>query len=110
MKRSPVMAIVAGIISVGLVTLPAVAQNYNGQQLQGRVSYVPSGTPLDAVLTSPKDSSISKPGDIFNAKLYAPLYVGSDLVLPANTNLEGQITSSDKGGHAGLNGTVNMRL
>jgi len=110
MKRSASHLVVAAVISLGLVALPAVAQTYNGQQLQGRVTYVPSGTALDAVLTSPIDSSICKPGDIFNAKLYAPVYIGSDLVLPANTTLEGQITASDKGGHAGLNGTINMRL
>jgi hypothetical protein len=110
MKRSPIAAMIAGVISLGLVALPAVAQTYNGQQLQGRVTYVPSGTALDAVLTSPIDSSIAKPGDVFNAKLYAPLYVGNDLVLPANTTLEGQITAADKAGHAGLNGTINMRL
>jgi hypothetical protein len=110
MKRSPLNAVLAGIISLGFVALPAVAQTYNGQQLQGHVTYVPAGTALDAVLTSPIDSSIAKPGDIFNAKLYAPVYIGSDLVLPANTMLEGQITSSDKSGHAGINGVINMRL
>ena len=109
MKRSSLTMVVASLISLS-VTLPVVAQTYNGTQLQGRVMYVPTGTALDAVLTSPIDSSISKPGDMFNAKLYAPLYVGSDVVLPANTMLEGIITSSDKGGHAGINGTVNMRL
>ena len=109
MKRSPMNMVIAAIISIGFA-LPAVAQTYNGQQLQGRVTYVPSGTALDAVLTSPIDSAIAKPGDLFNAKLYAPIYIGNDLCLPANTALEGQITAADKGGHAGLNGTVNMRL
>lgn len=109
MKRSPMTTVVAGLIMLGMA-LPAVAQSYNGQQLQGRVTYVPSGAALDAVLTSPIDSAVAKPGDIFNAKLYAPLYVGNDLVLPANTQLEGQVTSSEKGGHAGLNGTLTMRL
>jgi hypothetical protein len=109
MKRSPINMVVAAIISLG-VTLPAVAQTYNGAQLQGRVTYVPSGTALDVALTSPIDSAIAKPGDMFSGKLYAPLYVGSDLVLPANSTVEGQITASDKGGHAGLNGTINMRL
>lgn len=109
MKRSTMHMVVAGVISLGM-TLPAVAQTYNGQQLQGRVTYVPSGAALDAVLTSPIDSSVAKPGDIFNAKLYSPLYVGNDLVLPANTQLEGQITSAEKGGKAGLNGSLNMRL
>ncbi len=109
MKRSPMTMVVAGIISLGM-TLPAVAQSYNGQQLQGHVTYVPSGTALDVVLTSPIDSAVAKPGDVFNGKLYAPLYVGSDLVLPANTTLEGQITAADKSGHAGSNGTIAMRL
>jgi hypothetical protein len=96
-------------MSIGLV-MPAVAQTYNGQPLQGRVTYVPTGTTLDAVLTSPIDSSVAKAGDIFNAKISMPLYLGNDLVLPANTTLEGQITAANKGGLAGSNGLIGMRL
>ena len=66
MKRT-LNALVSGVLAVGLV-LPAVAQSYNGQQLQGRVTYVPVGTTIDAILTSPIDSALSKPGDMFNAK------------------------------------------
>ena len=109
MKRSLLNTLTAGAMSVALV-LPAVAQTYNGQPLQGRVTYVPTGTALDAVLTSPIDSSIAKPGDIFNARISMSLYLGNDLVLPANTTLEGQITASNKGGLAGSNGLVGMRL
>jgi hypothetical protein len=109
MRRTPTTMVVAAVMSLGLM-LPCLAQTYNGHQLQGRVTYVPSGTTLDAVLTSPIDSAIAKPGDVFNAKLYAPLYVGNDLVLPANTSLEGQITAAEHSGHAGTSGTINMRL
>jgi len=87
-----------------------MAQTYNGQPLQGRVSYVPTGTIIDASLTSPIDSAVSKPGDIFNASLYAPMFLGSDLVLPANTKLEGQVVGVDKGSLAGKNGTMSLRL
>lgn len=109
MRRTPLNAIVAGVLSIGLM-LPAVAQTYNGQQLQGHVTYVPIGTTLDACLTSPIDSSISKPGDLFNARLNAPLYLGNDLVLPPATTLEGTITSADKSGLGGSNGKLTMRL
>lgn len=109
MKRTPLNAIVAGVLSIGLI-LPATAQTYNGQQLQGRVTYVPTGTPVDAILTSPIDSAIAKAGDLFSAKLYSPMYLGTDLVLPANTTLEGQIVSADKSGLAGLNGKMGLRL
>ncbi len=109
MRRSLLNTAIAAVISVGMV-LPAVAQTYNGQQLQGRVTYVPAGTTLDAVLTSPIDSAVAKPGDIFNAKLYAPVYFGNDLVLPVNTVLEGQIAASDKSGMLGVNGSMNLRL
>jgi hypothetical protein len=109
MKRSPANMVVAVLLAVGMA-LPAVAQTYNGQQLQGRVTYVPQGTALDAVLTSAIDSSVTKPGDLFNAKLYAPMYLGSDLVLPANTVLEGQITDASKAGITGHNGLLSMRL
>lgn len=110
MKKLPVNAIVSAALTISFAVLPAVAQTYNGAQLQGRVTYVPSGTTLDTVLASPIDSSLAKPGDIFTAKLYAPLYVGTDVALPANTIFEGQITSADKSGHAGVNGKINMRL
>jgi len=84
--------------------------NSSQQQLQGRVTYAPVGTTLDASLTSPIDSSLSKPGDLFNAKLNAPLYLGSDLVLPGGTSLEGQVASADKAGLAGTNGKMTLRL
>ncbi len=109
MKRSPVNLVVAVVLALGTV-LPSVAQTYNGQQLQGRITYVPQGTALDAVLTSAIDSAVTKPGDLFSAKLYAPLYMGSDLVLPANTVLEGQISDAEKAGITGKNGLMTMRL
>src|SRR5437660_1540870 len=101
MTRSLMQAVMAVALTAGLV-LPGFAQTYNGQKLQGHVSYVPSGTPLEAVLTSPIDSAVAKAGDLFSAKMYTPLYLGNDLVLPANTTLEGAIVSSDHSGHAGI--------
>jgi hypothetical protein len=109
MRRSLNQTVMAVALTFGLV-LPGMAQTYNGQKLEGRVSYVPVGTTLDAVLTSPIDSAVARAGDLFSAKIYAPLYLNNDLVLPANTTLEGQITSADKGGHAGINGQIGMRL
>jgi hypothetical protein len=107
--RSFLNSILASALAVGLV-LPVCAQTFNGQQLQGRVTYVPTGTTVDAVLTSPVDSGVAKPGDLFNAKLYAPLYLGNEVVLPANTTLEGQVTAAEKSGHLGGNGLIGMRL
>lgn len=113
--RSPSLkSVMAGLLSVSLLSIqaaaPAFAQTYNGQQLQGRVTYVPQGTSLDVTLTSPIDSGVARPGDIFNAKLYQPLYLGADLVLPANTTLEGQVTQADKAGMAGGNGLIGLHL
>ena len=114
MKRVPLNSIVAGALAPCIVAFstmaPAMAQSYNGQTLQGRVTYVPVGTNLDAFLTSPIDSGVSKPGDIFNARLYAPLYLGSDVVLPANTTLEGQVVAADKSGLGGKNGAMSLHL
>jgi len=109
MESRALNIVVAGLICLGTV-LPVFAQTYNGQQLQGRVTFVPPGTIIDATLTSPIDSAVSKAGDLFSAKINAPLYLGNDLVLPASTNLEGQITAADKGGLAGSNGKIGMRL
>lgn len=109
MRRTPLNAILAGVLSLVLV-LPVYAQTYNGQPLQGRITYVPGGTVVDAILTSPIDSALARAGDIFNAKLYAPMYLGSDLVLPVNTTLEGQVASADKSGLVGTNGKITLRL
>ncbi len=109
MKRTPITLALAGVLLLGPVG-STMAQTYNGQPLQGRVTYVPTGTVIDATLTSAIDSSVAKPGDIFNASLYAPMYLGSDMVLPPNTRLEGQVVSVDKGGLAGKNGVMSLRL
>ena len=109
MKRTPLILAMAGVLLLGPVS-PIMAQTYNGQTLQGHVTYVPTGTVVDATLTSPIDSSVAKPGDIFNAKLYSPMYLGSEMVLPSNTALEGQVISADKGGLGGKNGTMSLRL
>ncbi len=119
MKRTPLRGIrntsisMAAIITmVGAQSLPTMADSYTGaqQHLQGRVTYAPVGTTLDASLTSPIDSALAKPGDLFSARLNAPLYLGSDLVLPGGTNLEGQVVSADKAGLAGSNGKMGLRL
>jgi hypothetical protein len=109
MKARPLNLVVAALVSIGTV-VPALSQTYNGQQLQGRVTMVPAGTTIDANLTSPVDSAVAKAGDLFSAKLNAPLYLGSDLVLPGGTTLEGQVTAAGKGGLAGSNGLIGMRL
>jgi hypothetical protein len=108
-KRAPLSIMVASLVLVG-TCLPVLPQTFNGQPLQGRVTYVPVGTALDASLTCPVDSAVAKAGDLFSAKLNSPLYLGNDLVLPGNTTLEGQITAADKSGLAGSNGKMGMRL
>jgi hypothetical protein len=110
MRSTPLTALMAGVLSIGMAVLPAVAQTYNGQQLQGQITYVPVGTIVDAALTSPVDSAVAKAGDLFSAKLNAPVYMGSDLVLPANTTLEGTVTTAEKSGHGTSNGVIGMRL
>jgi hypothetical protein len=109
MKSTPLTAFMAGVMSISLV-LPAVAQTFNGRQLQGSVTYVPVGTTLDASLTSPIDSAVSRAGDLFSARLNQPLFMGSDLVLPSATTLEGTVTAANKSGHAGSNGVVGLHL
>lgn len=109
MKRTPIMLALAGVLLLGPVA-PTLAQTYNGQPLQGHVSYVPVGTVIDIALTSPIDSAVSKPGDIFNAKLYSPMSYDNNVVLPVNTTLEGQVVGADKSGLAGKSGIVTLRL
>jgi hypothetical protein len=109
MNNRLLAALIVGVSTISLV-LPTVAQTYNSQPLRGGVVYVPAGTILETTLSSPIDSAIAKPGDVFNAKIVSPVYLGNDLVFPTNTMLEGMVVNSTKAGHMGINGVMDLRL
>ncbi len=106
-KNTIVLSILAGLVLQGNIVS---AQTFNGQPLQGHLSYIPSGTLLDTGLTAAIDSEMTKPGDSFSVKLYSPLYVSGELVFPANTIFEGLVTQAEHSGITGKNGKISLKL
>lgn len=106
-KNTTFVALMTGLVLQSNIVM---AQTFNGQPLQGHLSYVPAGTLIDTGLTAPIDSELTKPGDSFAVKLYSPLYVSGELVFPANTEFEGVVTQAEKSSIAGKNGTISLKL
>lgn len=91
-------------------------QNYNNppyqnNQLQGRVSTAPAGTYMTATFTSPVSSEYARVGDRLMASLGTPI-TGSDgsILLPAGSQLEGQVVMVRPAGRAGRHGELDVRF
>lgn len=90
----------------------APQNNYQqSQPYQGRVSTVPAGTFLSASLMSPVSSEFTRVGDRFNATLGSPI-TGSDgsVIVPAGSQLEGQVVMVKSAGRTGRNGELDVRF
>lgn len=83
-----------------------------GQQptLQGYVMTAPPGTVVSTTLSSPVSSDFARVGDRFNATLAAPIASGSSIILPAGSQMEGQVVMVKAAGRAGKNGELDIRF
>ncbi|MBK8189110.1 MAG: TrbI/VirB10 family protein [Vampirovibrionales bacterium] len=80
------------------------------QPLQGRVVTAPAGTAMTASLQMPLSSETARPGDRFTATLGGDIAAGGSIVLPAGSQLEGQVFSAQAAGRAGRNGMLDVRF
>lgn len=78
--------------------------------LQGYVVSVPMGTPLQTTLSIPLSSEFARPGDRVTVTLAGPLSSGTGVVLPAGSQVEGQVVSATAAGRAGRNGELDLRF
>ena len=69
--------------SVGTATRP----------LRGKVVVAPAGARFDASIVTTLSSEINRIGDIVTASVSNPLVVGSDVVLPAGSQIIGQVVN-----------------
>lgn len=83
-----------------------------GQQppLQGYVVTAPPGTVVSATMSSPISSDFARVGDRFNATLGAPIASGGNVILPAGSQMEGQVVMVKPAGRAGKNGELEVRF
>ena len=61
--------------------------------LRGRVVVAPAGSRFDASIVTTLSSEINRIGDIVTASVSNPLVVGSDVVLPAGSQIIGQVVN-----------------
>lgn len=83
---------------------------YGAQALQGYVVTAPAGTTVSATVTSPISSEYARVGDRFTVNLSGPLASGSNVLLPAGSQVEGQVVMVKPAGHTGRNGELEVRF
>lgn len=93
---------------------PSYSQYSPGYQsqspLQGYVATAPAGTVVSANLSSPISSEFARVGDRFTATLSSPVTAGSNVILPAGSQMEGQVMMVKAAGHTGRNGELDIRF
>lgn len=85
-------------------------QQYQMQPLQGRVATIPQGTTLNVSVQSTITSQYTTTGDRITTILGNDIYAGNVLVLPAGSQVIGQVVAAQKAGGFGSNGSLNIRF
>lgn len=91
----------------------AQQQPYGQQQqppLQGYVATAPAGTIVNASLMTPISSEYARIGDRVNAVLGSAIAAGGSVLLPAGSQLEGQVMMVRPAGRTGRNGELDLRF
>jgi len=80
--------------------------------LKGKVVVAPAGSSFSAGLTTTVSSGINNVGDIVNATVSTPLVVGSDVIIPAGSQVVGQVINAipAKRFRAGAGGILEIRF
>ncbi|MEB3244423.1 MAG: hypothetical protein VKJ06_00345 [Vampirovibrionales bacterium] len=84
--------------------------NYNQAPIQGRVVSAPAGTALSATVAQEINSASARVGDRFMATLANDISSNGSVILPAGSQLEGQVVSVVPAGRAGRNGQLDIRF
>jgi hypothetical protein len=78
--------------------------------LQGYVVSAPAGTAMQASMSMTLSSEYARVGDRFTAVLGSDVMGSGGILLPAGTQLQGQVVSLNKAGMAGRNGALEVRF
>lgn len=78
--------------------------------LQGYVATAPAGTVVQTMLQAPISSDYARVGDQVRATLGSPIAAGTSVLLPAGSQMEGQVVMVKAAGRAGSNGELDIRF
>lgn len=86
--------------------------SYPQQQapLQGYVVTAPPGTVVSATFSSAVSSEYARVGDHFTATLGSAIASGTNVILPAGSQMEGQVVMVKAAGRTGKNGELDIRF
>ena len=90
-------------------------QQYNQQygqqpQLYGYVSSAPAGTSFSTAMATYISSQSASVGDPVSVNLNSDLSVGNGVVLPAGTNVQGEVASVRSANYTGSHGQIQLRF
>lgn len=71
---------------------------------------IPDGTQLAVRLVEALDSGRNHPGDVFHGTLSQPVVLGDKVVIPANSDVTGQVTDAKDAGHFSGNSSLALKL
>jgi hypothetical protein len=78
--------------------------------IRGQVTSIPKGTMMVARLDQPLSSFSNNLGDSFTATLENDMYVNDTVVLPAGSEILGQVANVNKSGRLGRHGDLDVRF
>ncbi len=80
--------------------------------LRGKVVVAPAGSRLDVSVVSTLSSGINRVGDVVTASVSSPLVIGSDVVIPAGSQVVGQVVNAIPAARfmAGSGGLLEIRF
>ncbi len=107
-KTSILLVALAAQFAVAHAYVPV--QQYQAPVLQGQVTFVPAGTPVNVTINEALGSEISTVGQTFNATLSAPVYAGSQMVAGPGSTVQGQVVAVESGARGGKPGSIDIRL
>lgn len=83
---------------------------YNSSVLKGTVTTVPVGTTFEVITNSEINSQRNHVGEFFSATLNQPVLIGNDIIVPAGSEVFGQITYSEDAGKIGKNANMEIKF
>ncbi len=78
--------------------------------LKGRITTVPVGTAFQVITDDSLNSKRSMVGEIFKATLNQPISVNGDIIIPAGSEVIGQITYLQEAGRIGKNAKMEIKF
>jgi len=84
--------------------------SYKSPVLKGTVITVPVGTSFEIITNSEINTKKNHVGEIFTATLNQPISVGTDIVIPAGSEVFGQVTYSEDAGRVGRNAIMEIKF